>query len=831
MSTLRQIVERAKLLRERSGGSVSSCLPELVSALMPCGEPLIKGIDLVFQHAFQFDLGDEERALAAGLDGLEVEGITLMQVLDLALKPLSPLLEQLIETHESDDLEGDQRQAFIRRQCATALCTQPAVNQARHHLVKLQLSLVPNRRALDQLIQSQVDRSSALKEMQREVTSLLELTLSFSSSLEEQTLTTHRKKAYYQIHHSAQRQLLEGRLKPLEESVLGLQEIEPHHPMTLLCQASLECLRLNFDDARALLDGLPDELTRGSLLEVKQALDQQRGARDEVEPEDYSFENEDGEVCLGMQGWHHVIPENQEVWHLENLAQGWLLHRRPEGPKRSRQWSVMSLEGEAGALHVIQGHLTRRGDYYRRFRAEASSLKSVNHPKVLRVLDWGRTPDKDPYLVTEPLKGETLEDRLALRHLSPDEMKQLGSSLFESLSACHDQGITHFNIHPCTIHFREDNTPVLTGFGVSCQDLELDEHGRRKDPYASPEQRRGDPLTSATDIYSLGSILIDSVGGMQALPSAWRPALQRFVSPIPSARPPSQVVTDTFQTFTSKYYLVHSGEPARGPYSVKEVARRILQGQREAKLQRVGSLTVHHWQEVEEVARHVSELEAEMKQSEASQGLKPSMISAQARATLNPAEEDLSAENPLRAPSLEEDQDEGVEPTSEYDFSSGWTSSAVIKSNESLRGPPQTQRVQKEYQWVTSSSDRRFVKDEGASGYAPSSEVIALGDYAIKLFTQGDELRSQYISVSDARSLAQRYDPKSDEAHFLTEIQNRSNSRGDLLVAAQGDVSHFVSLLDQYLSTQGRGLGERLTFTRVGGKGLFQLIIKPEKTT
>ena len=229
----------------------------------------------------------------------------------------------------------------------------------------------------------------------------------------------------------------------------------------------------------------------------------------------------------------------------------------------------------------------------------------MNHPSVLRVLDWGRTPTKDPYLVTEPLKDESLEERLARGRLSSNEMKRIGTALFDSLEACHEQGVLHMNIHPCTIQFRSDNTPVLTGYGVACQELEQDDQGRRKDPFASPEQRRGEPLTPATDIYSLGSVLIESVGGINSVPNAWRPTMIDFVNPLVSSRPSASEVNDALLTLTSKYYVTLPGRSARGPYEVDHIVKLICKGYEDLTLQRVGSLYRLPWREIEEVAIRV----------------------------------------------------------------------------------------------------------------------------------------------------------------------------------------------------------------------------------
>ena len=814
MSLDPHLFEKAKRLIDRHDEQLPHCVHPLLSTLLPSGQAFAKELSTLCEQ-----LRDAKNIDETLLVPQEASGTQVVEVLDALLTSLTPLLEQLIETSTMDGLSEQQVDALMRRQCLVSLSTQDQVAATQRDLLSIQPSLASVRTQLDRLLSDQLENSSVLRGISDQVRKIYDAALAYLSPLSSSELSTAQRKQFLQFHGLFQGQMLSNRIRPLEETLEGLKSIAPYHPVTSLYELVYACMKGDLKLINERLDGLPDELHLQELSGVREAF--QELLDTPVEEDEIVFKNDKGEVCLGKQGWHHVTSDHTKAWQLENLARGWLLHRRPSG-HRTKQWTVMSLDGSSGALHVIRGQLTRRGDYYRRFKDEASSLKSVDHPSVLRVLDWGRTPEKDPYLVTEPLREETLEDRLSRGRLSPDEMKKMGASLFESLHACHEKGITHYNIHPCTIQFRADNTPVLTGFGVSCQELETDEDGRRQDPYASPEQRRGDPLTPATDIYSLGSVLIDSVGGLQAVPTAWRPTLTRFVDQVPSARPSPSSNQDVFKAFTSKYYVLRSGEPSRGPYRVTEVAQRIVQGQRDLKLQRVGSLTRIHWEQVPEVAERVRELEID-----------------QGRLMSDPEisskEQAVSTQEHLPQIDLDTDHDrtqQEVEPTpaeitSPESFSSPLNNAPIIRSASSLRTPPQSQRVQEEYQRVSSNPERRFTKEEGVAsvGYAPSSEVIAIDEYTIKLFVQGNELRSQYVKAADVSALMKYFDEEGDDYHFLSSMLERTNSRGDLL-ARQGDVQQFIDLLGAHLERHGRGYGERLSFIRVGGKGLFQFVIK-----
>lgn len=599
---LTKIAERARRLVDQYGPEVSMCARVAVTSLLPAGSVLAEGVSAVCEYVSDKSIELDNAQILSRLGELKDDQEHVAHVFQLLLNKMGPLLSQLLETQRTDGLEIDQVRELMRRQCLTSLSTQREIEEVQRELLKLQPTLSFIRRRSSEILRVQEESSAEIKREIKQLGTLLDTMLSYSAPLSAQELTQAQRREFYQLHSAFQAGFLAQDLSAMKIALFKLVDLAPYHPMTNICEAAYAGLQRDFSTAREVIDGLPDELTSTTPMRaVQEAFGRLSPDGDD---EDIAFEGDEGEVCLGKQGWSQVTKSDELTWSLENLARGWLLRSKPGAP-RATQWRVMSLEGEPGAMHVIQGQLTRRGDYYRRFKDEVRSLKSVEHPSVLRVLDWGRTPARDPYLITEPLKNETLEGRLAQGRLSPNEMKQLGSALFASLEACHDQGLLHRNIHPCTIQFREDNTPVFIGFGVACQELEVDGEGRRSDPFASPEQRRGEPAEASTDIYSLGAVLIESVGGINAVPQAWRNLLSSFVNPVASSRPSASEANDRLPDLTLKYYATLPGQPSRGPYEVKQLVEMILRGDEELTIQRVGSLDRKPWAEVEEVAIRV----------------------------------------------------------------------------------------------------------------------------------------------------------------------------------------------------------------------------------
>ncbi|MBK9169529.1 MAG: protein kinase [Bryobacterales bacterium] len=164
-----------------------------------------------------------------------------------------------------------------------------------------------------------------------------------------------------------------------------------------------------------------------------------------------------------------------------------------------------------------------------RFRRERQILAKLDHPYIARLLDGGATPDGRPYLVMEYVHGVPILDYCELNRLGLRARLQLFRQVCEAVHYAHGNLIVHRDLKPGNILIDESGSPKLLDFGIAKL---LDDDGdaqttvmlgapRLLTPeYASPEQARGEPLTTATDVYSLGAILYEVLTGVRAHRSA-----------------------------------------------------------------------------------------------------------------------------------------------------------------------------------------------------------------------------------------------------------------------------------------------------------------------
>lgn len=155
----------------------------------------------------------------------------------------------------------------------------------------------------------------------------------------------------------------------------------------------------------------------------------------------------------------------------------------------------------------------------KRFRRERRTLAALNHPNIARLLDGGIAPDGRPYLVMEYVPGEPIDDYCDRRKLTLDERLRLFRVVCDAVLAAHRNLVVHRDLKPGNILVTEDGTPKLLDFGIAKLVGGVDATRtiaaeRRMTPeYASPEQAAGLPLSTATDVYSLGVILYELLCG------------------------------------------------------------------------------------------------------------------------------------------------------------------------------------------------------------------------------------------------------------------------------------------------------------------------------
>jgi serine/threonine protein kinase len=164
-----------------------------------------------------------------------------------------------------------------------------------------------------------------------------------------------------------------------------------------------------------------------------------------------------------------------------------------------------------------------------RYRDELRVLASLSHHGVVSIVDAGidlSSPgDPRPFLVMELVRGRTLAARIRERRLSDREIGELGFEVAEALDYVHSQGVIHRDISPANIMLVDYGTTLsrprarLTDFGIA-----LDRSTKRSTStadsgtvaYVSPEQVRRAEITTASDIYSLGLVLLQCFTGSLA---------------------------------------------------------------------------------------------------------------------------------------------------------------------------------------------------------------------------------------------------------------------------------------------------------------------------
>ena len=170
------------------------------------------------------------------------------------------------------------------------------------------------------------------------------------------------------------------------------------------------------------------------------------------------------------------------------------------------------------AVKVLQPGLATDEAFLKRFRAEARSVASLNHPHVLRVFDWGEDQD-GPYLVLEYLGGGSLRDLLdrgAL--LSHSQAAVLGMEVAQGLAYAHARGLVHRDIKPANLLFDEEGRVRVADFGVARALAEAawtEPAGAMVGTarYISPEAAEGKHVDGRADVYSLALVLYEAVTG------------------------------------------------------------------------------------------------------------------------------------------------------------------------------------------------------------------------------------------------------------------------------------------------------------------------------
>lgn len=147
-----------------------------------------------------------------------------------------------------------------------------------------------------------------------------------------------------------------------------------------------------------------------------------------------------------------------------------------------------------------------------RFRHERQILAALDHPNIARLLDGGATGDGRPYLVMEYIAGQPITEFCQQRELRTRERLELFRAVCSAVYYAHQNLVVHRDLKPRNILVTDSGVPKLLDFGIAKllepeADATVTSMRLMTPECASPEQVRGEPITTATDIYSLGVLL------------------------------------------------------------------------------------------------------------------------------------------------------------------------------------------------------------------------------------------------------------------------------------------------------------------------------------
>jgi serine/threonine protein kinase len=169
------------------------------------------------------------------------------------------------------------------------------------------------------------------------------------------------------------------------------------------------------------------------------------------------------------------------------------------------------------AIKVLHSYLAEGVDFLARFEREARAIAALRHPHIVQVFDYD-VEDEIVYMVMEFISGGSLKARQdkfisSVEYMPLDQVLRVIGEVGEALDYAHAKDMLHRDIKPANILLDRSGSSILTDFGIAriVSDTQFTVTGTLigTPAYMSPEQGKGDELTPASDLYSLGIILYE----------------------------------------------------------------------------------------------------------------------------------------------------------------------------------------------------------------------------------------------------------------------------------------------------------------------------------
>jgi eukaryotic-like serine/threonine-protein kinase len=175
--------------------------------------------------------------------------------------------------------------------------------------------------------------------------------------------------------------------------------------------------------------------------------------------------------------------------------------------------------GRAVAVKTLRADMARDPSFQARFRREAQSAASLNHPSIVAVYDTGEDYIDGisiPYIVMEYVDGSTLRDLLhSGRRLLPERALEMTTGVLQALEYSHRNGIVHRDIKPANVMLTRNGTVKVMDFGIAKAMGDVGMTMTQTSAvigtaqYLSPEQAKGEQIDARSDLYSTGCLLYE----------------------------------------------------------------------------------------------------------------------------------------------------------------------------------------------------------------------------------------------------------------------------------------------------------------------------------
>ena len=254
------------------------------------------------------------------------------------------------------------------------------------------------------------------------------------------------------------------------------------------------------------------------------------------------------------------------------------------------------------ALKVLPSHVAADAGRLARFAREARALGALNHPNIGAIYGFEKTGDI-PALVLELVEGPTLEDRIARGPIPFDDARHIALQIAEALEAAHERGLVHRDLKPANIKIRADGVVKVLDFGLAkalepaltTEDVPVATTVASSSMtragvllgtpgYMSPEQAKGRPTGTRTDVWAFGAVLFEMLSGERAFKGdEWADALAAVLRSDPD----------------------WGVLPADTPEAFRRLLRRCLQKDPKQRLQHIGDARLE-LNDVEAIVRRTS---------------------------------------------------------------------------------------------------------------------------------------------------------------------------------------------------------------------------------